>query len=137
MAMNGTVEDRLAIRDLIDLYADAVSRRNADDWGKTWAKDSLWQVPEFPGLERVEGRTAIVAAWSQAMTNFTLNYMTQTLGAVDLKGDTGTGRVHNFEVGIDLDGSTNQHVGCYEDTYVKEGGLGLFASRIHTPRHNF
>ena len=137
MAFTGETEDRLAIHELVARYADAVSRRSAEDWGKTWAEDALWMVPEFPGLERVEGRSAIVAAWSQAMTNYTLNFMVQTLGALDIQGDQGTGRTHNAETAVNLEGVTHQHIGCYEDTYIKQNGQWLFASRIYTPRHSF
>ena len=137
MAFTGPFEDRLAIRELVDSYADGVSRRDATVWSLTWADDALWCVPEFPGLERVEGRAAIVAAWSEAMTNYTLNFMAQSMGAMDVQENTGTGLVHNFEVGVDLEGNTHQHVGCYEDAYVKQDGKWLFASRIYTPRHNY
>ncbi|MFN3232284.1 MAG: nuclear transport factor 2 family protein [Alphaproteobacteria bacterium] len=137
MAFNGPLEDRLAIHELVASYADAVCRRNAEDWGATWAEDSVWKVPGFPGLEHVEGRAAIVAAWSEAMTNYTLNYMAQTMGALEVQGDTATGRTHNAETGIDLDGNTRQHVGTYEDQYVKRDGRWLFASRTYTPRHSY
>ena len=137
MAFTGPAEDRLAIHELVTTYADGVCRRNADDWGSTWAEDSVWQVPEFPGLEHVEGRAAIQAAWSEAMTNYSLNYMAQTVGALSIDGDRGTGRVHNMEIGVGLDGNTQQHIGQYEDKYVKVGGRWLFASRIYTPRHSF
>ena len=137
MSFSGDANDRLAIRELVDKYADAVCRRNADDWGSTWAEDSLWCVPEFPGLERVEGRDAIVTAWSAAMDTFTLNYMHQSPGEIIVSGTGGTGRIHNFEVGVDLEGNRSQHIGTYEDRYIKIDGQWLFAERLYTPRYNF
>jgi hypothetical protein len=35
MPSTGPAEDRLAIRELLETYADAVCRRDADDWGAT------------------------------------------------------------------------------------------------------
>ena len=97
MTFSGPFEDRLAIRELVDCYANGVSHRDATIWGQTWAENALWCVPEFPGLERVEGRSDIVAAWSEAMTNYTFNFMIQSMGTVSVDGDTATGLVHNFE----------------------------------------
>ncbi len=137
MAFTGPTDDRLAIHELVAAYADAVSRRSAEDWGKTWAEDSTWHVPEFPGLQNLKGREAIIAAWSAAMENFTLNFMTQTLGAVDIQGDHGTGRAYNHEVAHKLDGNVTQATGRYEDKYVKQEGLWLFAERVYYPLHSF
>ena len=38
MAFKGSVEDRLAIRERVDAYCDAVFRRNADDWIACWGR---------------------------------------------------------------------------------------------------
>ena len=135
MAFSGAVEDRLAIHELVATYADAVSRRNADDWGTVWADDAVWRVPGFPGLDRVEGRDAIVAAWSEAMTNFTENFMIQTVGALNIDGDTATGRAYNQETATDLEGKTIWAKGGYEDEFVKRDGRWFFSQRVYTPGH--
>ena len=67
MAFEGPVEDRLAIHELVMSYGDAVTRKDADDWGATWAEDAVWRIPTFPGLELTEGREAIVQNWRAAM----------------------------------------------------------------------
>lgn len=136
MAFSGPLEDRLAIHELVASYADAVSRRDADDWGKVWAEDAVWKVPAFPGLAHVEGRGPIVAAWSEAMTNFTENFMIQTVGAMEIDGDTGTGRAYNQETATDLEGRTTWAKGSYEDTYVKRDGQWFFGVRIYHPGHS-
>ena len=38
MPFSGPVEDRLAIRELLETYADAVTRQDAEAWGSTWAE---------------------------------------------------------------------------------------------------
>ena len=137
MAFSGPVEDRLAIHELVASYADAVSRRDADAWGLTWAEDAVWHVPEFPGLQNLTGRETIVTAWSGAMENFTKNYMSQNLGAVDIQGDRGTGTAYNHEVANKLDGSISQATGRYEDEYIKLDGTWFFAKRVYYPLHGF
>ena len=37
MPFTGPAEDRLAIRELIESYADAVIRTDAEAWGATWS----------------------------------------------------------------------------------------------------
>ena len=49
MAFSGPIEDRLAIRELMDIYADAVNQRDAALWGSTWADGSSWKLPVIPG----------------------------------------------------------------------------------------
>jgi len=39
MAFTGPFEDRLAIRELVDSYGDAVARNDAQAWGANWAED--------------------------------------------------------------------------------------------------
>ena len=42
MGFTGPLEDRLAIRELIDDYNDAVARFDAEAWGDTWTDDAEW-----------------------------------------------------------------------------------------------
>ena len=68
MAFAGATEDRLAIRELLDTYSDAVCRVDAQAWGETWDEDGVWELPDYPELAKVEGRAQIVAMWKAAMT---------------------------------------------------------------------
>lgn len=67
MARASPVEERLALRELIERYADAVNRVDAQSWGDTWADDGAWSLPDLP---EIKGRDSIVAAWSSAMQTF-------------------------------------------------------------------
>ena len=60
MVFKGLTYDRLVIHELVMTYGDAVTRKDSDGWGNTWAKNAIWSVPNFPGLEKVEGRKEIV-----------------------------------------------------------------------------
>ena len=85
MPFNGPVEDKLEIHELVMVYGDAVTRKNSKDWGSTWAEDAIWSVPNFPGLEKVEGRTEIVKKWEEAMENYEYIVFTALLGSLNIK----------------------------------------------------
>ena len=68
MAFTGPFEDRLAIHELIAVYADAISMRDGESWISCWAKDSEWRLPMIPGMEVTKGRDAILATWNDAIT---------------------------------------------------------------------
>ena len=38
------MSDEYEIRQLVEKYADAVCRRDRDDWASTWSDDSLWNL---------------------------------------------------------------------------------------------
>lgn len=67
MPFTGPAEDRLAIRELLEAYADAVCRSDAEDWGATWADDAEWSLPDYPEIGTTKGKAAIVAMWTEAM----------------------------------------------------------------------
>jgi hypothetical protein len=56
MAFTGPLEDRIAIRELLETYADAVCHVDAEGWGATWAEDGTWEMPDYPQFGRVSGR---------------------------------------------------------------------------------
>ena len=63
----GSAESRIAVSDLVHHYADAVCRRDADQWAGTWAPDAVWELGKG---RRVEGREAILELWNSAMDGF-------------------------------------------------------------------
>ena len=48
MAFSGPLEDRIAIRELLETYANAACRVDAEAWGSTWAEDGLREMPDYP-----------------------------------------------------------------------------------------
>ncbi len=136
MAFDGPAEDRLAIRELVAAYGDAVTRNSAEDWGALWAEDSVWAMPDFPGWELIRGKSAIVATWVDAMKNYPMNINVQTLGAVTVIGATAAGRAYTAELVTDATGATYRVTGRYDDQYVKENGKWLFKSRMFKVLHS-
>ena len=128
MAFTGAAEDQMAIRTLHESYADAVFRRDADQWGGNWAEDGLWHLM---GTD-VKGRGAIVSLWVSAMAGFTFVAFFSQVGAIEIDGDRATGRVFTHEVLETSDGTISRPVGRYDDDYVRQGGRWLFQSRRYS-----
>ena len=70
MAFAGPFEDRLAIRELFDAYSDAVCNVDADAWGATWAEDGVWELPDYPEIGKISGKSNIVTAWKAVMAGY-------------------------------------------------------------------
>ena len=45
MISSGPIEDRLAIRELVDSYNDAVMRTDGEAWAENWRDDATWELP--------------------------------------------------------------------------------------------
>lgn len=140
MPFTGPFEDRLAIRELLEIYADAVTRRDAEDWGATWAQDAEWSLPDYPEIGTTKGREAIVAMWIEAMKAYPGIMFEAWPGSIEVDGDRAVMRSYTSEV-YDHDGVTMRDRGVYEDTCVKVDGRWYFASRSfrnihrqHAPR---
>ena len=121
-------DDKAAIRALIDQYADAVFRRDASDWGNCWAENAHWSLM---GTE-VAGRDAIVALWTQAMTNFRFVAFFAQPGVIMVDGDSGAGRVWTQEVLEVADGTVTRPIGRYDDIYARTAEGWRFAARRYT-----
>ncbi len=130
MAFSGPIEDRLAIRELMDIYSDAVNQRDTALWASTWAEDSSWKLPVIPGMENVVGKENIVNAWQAGMAMFPFIFMSISVGDIQVNGNTATVRAYTTEVGTTLDGTEIRPRGQYDDQLVKNDGQWLFKERI-------
>jgi uncharacterized protein (TIGR02246 family) len=131
MRWHGPIEDRLAIRELIDAYADAVFRRDATAWGATWAADGVWEVAG----ERREGRAAIVELWQALMARYPFAAMYSTGGGVRIDGREANGTWYVLELLKQDDGADTMVCGRYDDAYVCEAGVWRFMRRSYTILH--
>lgn len=132
---SGPWEDRLAIRELLDTYADGVNQRDAAIWGSTWAEDAEWNLPVVPGMESVRGRDNIVRAWQEAMALFPFAFMATSIGSLHVEGERATMRSYTAEVAVLQDGTEIRPRGQYDDRLVKVDGRWLFARRSFRPLH--
>lgn len=141
MAFKGPFEDRLAIRELIDSYSDAVTQRDADAWGANWTEDSRWCLPDLgvPAWTEILGKAKIVAEWIKMMGDFhgeegdpAVCSFICTPGAMEVSGDAATARSYSSEVFIDERGRTLETKGQYDDKFVKLDGQWFFKERVRT-----
>jgi uncharacterized protein (TIGR02246 family) len=128
MPFTGPAEDRLAIRELLETYADAVTRHDASAWGATWAEDGEWSLPDYPELGTTKGRQAIVAMWTEAMKSYPGIMFEAWPGSIEIDGDRAIVRSYTAEV-YDQGDVTMRDRGVYEDVCVKVEGRWLFKSR--------
>jgi ketosteroid isomerase-like protein len=128
MRSSGPLEDRLAIRELVESYNDAVMRFDADVWGSNWIEDARWSVP---GLGDVSGRDAIVATWQQAMAMFDCVGFFASAGPLVVNGDEAHGTWYQQEFLYPKDGAKRVVIGRYDDEYVKRSGRWYFRNRAY------
>jgi uncharacterized protein (TIGR02246 family) len=126
-----TREDELAIRDLIERYADAVNRRDASDWGALWTHDGVWEV--FGGA--IAGRDAVVATWSGAMQGFPFVFHLAHSAVIEVAGDAARGRWTISEQLVDAAGRAQTLLALYHDEYRREPGGWRIARRRLEPKY--
>ncbi len=128
MAFIGPIEDRLAIRELIDAYADATMLRDPEAWGDLWADDAVWELPDFPQYGDTVGREAIVALWVRAVADHRDLVYVATPGAIEVDGERATVRLYTSEVyASPHDGRAIRRRGRYDDELVKRDGRWYIA----------
>lgn len=137
MAFIGAVEDRLAIRELLEAYADAVCQVDAEAWGSTWAEDGTWEMPDYPEFGTIHGKAHIVSTWKAAMAQFPGVLFVATPGSIVVNGNEATVRSYTSEVyDSQATGRTTRDRGRYDDVVVKRDGLWLFKRRRFKKLHS-
>ena len=134
MPFTGPVEDRLAIRELLEAYADAVVRNDAEAWSATFAEDAEWALPDYPEIGTTTGKAAIVAMWVEAMKQYPGILFQAWPGSIEVEGNEARMVSYTAEV-FDQGDVTVRDQGAYEDTCVKIDGRWLFKSRSFRKLH--
>lgn len=130
----GSSEDRLAIRDLLDTFADAHTREDRELWASCWADDATWVTTQ--GEHR--GKEQILAAWLSwnnayhRARSILFRVTFNQAASIQVNGDTAIGRSY-FSVATfsqEIDGPLHFY-GMYRDEYVKIDKRWLFKVRIY------
>jgi ketosteroid isomerase-like protein len=111
---------------LVHCYADAVCRRDADQWASCWADDGVWVLD---AERRVHGRGPIVAQWTTEMAKYQAVIQLVANGDASVDGDQATGRWYIHEYNRRANGSSAILVAYYDDVYGRIGDGWLFARR--------
>jgi hypothetical protein len=108
-----------------------VVRQDREQWGSTWAEDSLWEL----GPNRViEGREPIIAHWEESIAPIEAVVQLASNGTVTSTGETtAVGRWYITEHIKRRSGELGMLLAWYDDSYVRVDGSWLFASRRLTP----
>jgi uncharacterized protein (TIGR02246 family) len=116
-----TAQSHADITYLNHRYADAVCRRDAEQWAGTWAEDAVWELGKG---RRVEGRDAIVEMWNGAMDRFCAVVQNVVNAAFDINDQAGsaTGRSYIMEHWHRGNGDKGILLAYYDDTYTRTDG---------------
>ena len=119
---------RDTIDDLLHAYADAVVRRDPDQWISTWAGDAVWELGTG---RRVEGADAILSLWNSAMDGFkaVVQNVVNRTADIDEAAGTGSGRCYIIEHWWRADDSRGILLAYYDDLYARTDAGWQFASR--------
>lgn len=134
MPFTGPAEDRQAIRELLETYADAVTRRDPEAWGATWAEDGHWTMPDYPEFPPQDGREAIVTLWVEAMKQFPGIMFEAWPGSIAVEGNRAVMRSYTAET-YDQGENTVRDRGQYDDECVKIDGRWYFSRRAFRNIH--
>lgn len=128
MISQGPLEDRLAIRELVESYNDAVMRFDGDAWKSNWLNDASWSLP---GAGEIKGLDNFFPIWEQTMGGFSFVGFFASAGPIIVDGDTATGTWYQQEFLHGKDGSKRKITGKYSDEYSKQDGRWFFAKRVY------
>lgn len=127
--MAAVPDEYLAIRQLCERYADAVSQRDEAAWLATWAPDGVWQ---YGGDDPLRGHEALGRFWEDAMRDISAIVMVVHSGVVErVDGDAATARWYHSEYVQVGDEGGMAGVTLYEDELVRVDGDWRFARRRH------
>jgi len=128
MISTGPTEDRLAIRELVESYNDAVMRFDGDAWAENWRDDATWSLP---GAGEITGKARFLPIWQQAMSAFSFVGFFASAGPLHVTGDTASGTWYQQEILHQKDGVKRTITGRYRDDYVKVDGRWYFQKRVY------
>jgi len=129
MISSGPVEDRLAIRELVDSYNDAVMRFDRDAWASNWTDDATWSLP---GMGEISGKDKFVPMWQQMMAGFSFVGFFASAGPIVVAGASAHATWYQQEFLHQKDGAKRRITGRYDDDYVKRDGRWFFQKRVYS-----
>ena len=118
---------RAEIADLVHRYADAVTRRDLDQWAACWAPDARWEMRADRVASDPEGRLALLQMAFDVLEGVVQLVMNGTVSEVD--GDHAGGRWYIVEHTRRTSGATGLIIAHYDDRYVRTNGEWKFAAR--------
>jgi hypothetical protein len=128
MMSRGSLEDRLAIRELIETFAVGTMRIDPDLWGSTWAEEGVWGLPSLP--EPAKGKTNIVATFKEKLAYVRFISVAAFPSDLVIEGDRARSTTYSQELIFPKTGGSRTVAGYFDDEFVKRDGKWFFLSRI-------
>ena len=128
------IADRVEIEALRGEFTDAVMMRNYDRVASLFTPDGALRMPNIPA--ELEGREEI-RAWGERVPDL-VDFLIQTThpGAIQLDGDTASGRAYIQELGRGRDGRSELNYAIYHDRYQRTGDGWKFTERVYEVRYH-
>ena len=139
MAFTGPLEDRLAIRELMDAYGSAVTQRDEATWATLWAQGSHWSLSGLGDDIVLDGKETIVSSWVDMMAQFhgpadapwAFSFVA-VMGGIEVEGDRAKVLSYTVEAFDDGSGNTVHLKGQNDDLVVREDGAWRIKQRKWT-----
>ena len=115
------------IRNLVEKYADAVCRKDEDNWRSCWHKDAKWNLTRPP---QETGVINIVNRWKTELDKYPYYIQLINNGVCDCSTNTGRWYISEY---IELDNKDILFlVGLYKDTYINIEDEIYFSQRDYS-----
>ncbi len=124
MPFTGPVEDRLAIRELYDEYADGANRMDRAAWLSVWADDAEWKTHYF----EVTGKAEIGAKYDELMAAVTATTFLTQICSIEVDGEHARASAIGQER-LMMPGGSFRLTGLNEDQLVRREGRWLILRR--------
>ena len=125
----GPVEDRLAIRELMETFAVGAMHTDTEVWGSTWAEEGSWKLPSMDAPAK--GKADILATFAEKMAYVEFMSMISFPADLVIEGDKAHGKSYCRELIFPKGGGQKVVVGYFDDQYVKRDGRWYFLSRVY------
>jgi ketosteroid isomerase-like protein len=127
------IADRFQIEALPGEFTDAVLMGDYDRFASLFTHGGAWRMPHIP-VEYV-GREEIRAGIERLQGHWDYFVQTTHPGAIQLEGDTASGRAYISELGRLRDGSSHLNYAVYHDRYQRTADGWKFTERIYEIRY--
>jgi uncharacterized protein (TIGR02246 family) len=117
MPFTGPLEDRIAIREMYDTYADGANRMDRETWLSAWADDAVWKTHYF----EVTGRAAIADQYDALMAPVTATTFLTQVCSIEVDGDSARASAIGQER-LMMPGGSFRLTGLNQDQLVRREG---------------
>jgi ketosteroid isomerase-like protein len=127
------IADRVEIEALRGEYTDAVMMRDYDRFASLFTHDALVRIPD--ANVELAGREELRAGIERLQGEWEYFVQTTHPGAIQLEGDTASGRSYIQELGHLRDGRSVVNCALYHDRYQRTPDGWKFTERVYEVRY--